>query len=286
MGTGKRLDTNIQGSFYVTTSCIDCDQCRQLAPEFFSEVGRYSAVTKQPSSPEEETKAFHALLSCPTGAIKSEKKEGLLSAAQSFPLLITEHIYYCGFTSRDSYGGSSYFIAHPEGNWLVDAPRWSPYLVQAFEKMGGVKYIFLTHRDDVADAGKYAEYFRAERFIHTLEKSAQPHAEHIIEGTDSIAWHSDFQFIMVPGHSKGHMVMLYRQKYLFTGDHLAWDREEARLTAYRDYCWHSWTEQTRSMERLAEEPFEWIFPGHGHRVYLPEHEMKEAMSRLVEWMKS
>ncbi len=285
MATGKRLDTNVEGSFYVTTACIDCDQCRQIAPDTFSEIGRYSAVSKQPAQEGEEMKAFYALLACPTGAIKSGKIKGLGQAALDFPLPVVDHIFYCGFTSRDSYGASSYFIVHSEGNWLVDAPRWTPHLVKAFKKMGGVKYIFLTHQDDVADAEKYAEAFQAERFIHAWEKSAQPNAEHVIEGVESIPWHLDFSFIMAPGHTKGHMLLLYRNKYLFTGDHLAWDRKEAQLTAYRDYCWYSWTEQTKSMERLARESFEWILPGHGTRIHLPEHEMKEAMQKLVERMK-
>lgn len=39
-----KLETNVEGSFFVTSACIDCDQCRQLAPETFSEVSGYSAV--------------------------------------------------------------------------------------------------------------------------------------------------------------------------------------------------------------------------------------------------
>ena len=281
----KRLDTNVEGSFYVTSACIDCDQCRQIAPDSFTEVAGYSAVTKQPAGEEEERKALHALLACPTGAIQSENKEGLARAVGDFPLLVTEQIYYCGFTSRKSYGASSYLIVHPDGNWLVDAPRWTPQLAKAFERMGGVKYIFLTHVDDVAEADKYAEAFGAERFIHTLEKSAQPDAEHVIEGRENINWHPDFTFIMAPGHTKGHMLLLYRGKYLFTGDHLDWDRVNAQLDADRNYCWYSWSEQTKSMEQLSRESFEWVLPGHGTRIYLPEDEMRKALRKLVERMK-
>ncbi|HYM37872.1 MAG TPA: ferredoxin, partial [Nitrospiraceae bacterium] len=31
----KRLSTNVAGSFYVDSTCINCDTCRQLAPKSF-----------------------------------------------------------------------------------------------------------------------------------------------------------------------------------------------------------------------------------------------------------
>lgn len=281
-----KLPSNVKGNFYVTNACINCDQCRQIAPRTFSEVGDFSAVTQQPVGNEEERKALYALLSCPTGAIKGKSAEGLEEAIGDFPLQMDDQIYYCGFTSHKSWGASSYFISHPDGNWLVDSPRWAPPLVKRLEEMGGVKYIFLTHQDDVADARKYAEKFHAERFVHTQEKQAQPGAEHLLEGTGHIQWHPDFRFIMVPGHTRGHMVLLYKNKYLFTGDHLAWDREFQELVAFKSHCWYSWSEQTTSMERLLNESFEWILPGHGDRVALPQADMNIAMRKLVQSMKS
>ena len=73
--------------------------------------------------------------------------------------------------------------------------------------------------------------------------------------------------------------------FLFTGDHLAWDRDERHLAAFHDYCWYSWPEQAESMARLAEYRFEWVLPGHGQKVQLPATEMRQQMKRLVESMK-
>ncbi|WP_047150345.1 MBL fold metallo-hydrolase [Aneurinibacillus tyrosinisolvens] len=286
MDANRRLNTNVPGNYYVTSSCINCDQCRQLSPDVFAEVGHASAVVKQPETAGEARQAFHALFACPTGAIGSENKEGLQAAGQDFPLPIAEEVYYCGFTSRHSYGSSSYLIVHPEGNWMVDAPRWAPQLAKRIEEMGGIQYILLTHRDDVADAEKYAAKFGAQRIIHVLEKSAQPDAEHLIEGTELVEWQPDFRIIPVPGHTRGHIALQYREKFLFTGDHLAWDRIAGALDADEEYCWYSFSVQTESMERLAQERFEWILPGHGDRIFLPEPEMKQAMNELVARMKS
>jgi glyoxylase-like metal-dependent hydrolase (beta-lactamase superfamily II) len=213
-------------------------------------------------------------------------KDGIIQAMNDFPLLVAENVYYCGFTSAKSYGGSSYLIVRPEGNWLIDSPRFVPALVNKFTDLGGLHTIFLTHRDDVADAELYAKRFGAVRIIHITERSAQPEAEHLIGGVATIDWQPDFRILIVPGHTLGHMVLLYKQQYLFTGDHLAWDRHKRELEAFRDFCWYSWEEQVKSMERLAEEEFSWVLPGHGERVQLEKSEMKQAMLQLVDRMKA
>ena len=58
------------------------------------------------------------------------------------------------------------------------------------------------------------------------------------------------------------MALLYRERWLFTGDHLC-AGEDGRLEADRGVCWHSWEEQTRSMRRLLDLRFEAVLPGHG-----------------------
>src|SRR5439155_21008878 len=65
----KRLPTNIVGNFFVDSTCIDCDTCRQLAPASFVESGDYSSVYRQPSSRKELLQAYQALLACPVGSI-------------------------------------------------------------------------------------------------------------------------------------------------------------------------------------------------------------------------
>ncbi|MCZ6801562.1 MAG: ferredoxin, partial [Nitrospirae bacterium] len=43
----KRLPSNVEGNFYVDSTCINCDTCRQLAPLSFVEKGDYSTVFHQ-----------------------------------------------------------------------------------------------------------------------------------------------------------------------------------------------------------------------------------------------
>lgn len=50
----KRLE-NIEGNFYVDSSCIDCDTCRWMAAEIFNRQGSQSAVYQQPTTDREAT---------------------------------------------------------------------------------------------------------------------------------------------------------------------------------------------------------------------------------------
>ncbi|KRF34607.1 MBL fold metallo-hydrolase [Paenibacillus sp. Soil787] len=285
MSSHRRLDTNVPGPLFVTSACIDCDTCRQLAPRIFTEAKGFSTVAQQPETGLEQKQALQAMLSCPTAAIVSEEKRDIAEAMADFPLLLEDGVHYCGYTSPKSFGGSSYFILRPKGNWLIDAPRFVPSLARRFEEMGGIDTIFLTHRDDVADAKLYAERFGAKRIIHAIEREAQPDAEHVIEGFEDVQWDNEMKIVVVPGHTRGSMVLLYQERFLFTGDHLAWDRHRGALEAFEDYCWYSWEEQGLSMERLAAETFEWVLPGHGERVKQPPEDMKKAMQRLVNEMR-
>ena len=62
---------NVPGRFYVDNTCIDCDLCRQLAPQSFTRLDEagYSYVYRQPTTPEEIVQAEEACASCPTETI-------------------------------------------------------------------------------------------------------------------------------------------------------------------------------------------------------------------------
>jgi len=204
----RAVPENMAGPFFVDTTCIDCDTCRQLAPDTFGETGEFSFVRRQPRTPEENRAALRALIACPTGSIGSGDKRAITQTLADFPLAIAPGVFYCGFNSRKSFGGNSYFVEHPGGNWLIDSPRYVEHLARRFEASGGVRYIFLTHRDDVADADKYAARFGATRIIHRLELSAQPDAERVLDGRAAIQLLPDFRAIPTPGHTRGHCALL------------------------------------------------------------------------------
>ena len=62
---------NVAGKFYVDSQCIDCDLCRETAPNNFqrSDDEGHSYVYKQPESEEERALCEEALAGCPVEAI-------------------------------------------------------------------------------------------------------------------------------------------------------------------------------------------------------------------------
>jgi glyoxylase-like metal-dependent hydrolase (beta-lactamase superfamily II)/ferredoxin len=281
----KRVPENVSGDFFVDSTCIDCDACRQIAPNVFSEGAETSFVNAQPNTVADRRRALQALLSCPTGSIGCLGDDNVKAVMQDFPLPIEGPVSCCGYNSPKSYGGNSYFIRHAGGNWLIDSPKFIRPLVQRLESLGGIQHIFLTHRDDVADAHRFAEHFGSRRIIHRDELSSQPSAEIVLDGEGPWTLADDFLAILTEGHTKGHGVLLFDNRFLFTGDHLDWDRDTERLSASEDYCWYSWPKQADSMERLSRYAFEWVLPGHGQRVHLPAAEMQRQMKQLVQAMR-
>jgi glyoxylase-like metal-dependent hydrolase (beta-lactamase superfamily II)/ferredoxin len=283
-----RRPENVSGDFYVDTSCIDCDTCRWMVPEVFTEVGAQSAVHHQPVGEAQRLAALQALLACPTSSIGTvEKPQDIKIAQLSFPLLVEDNVYHCGYHSESSFGAASYFIQLPEGNVLVDSPRFAPPLVKRLEKMGGIRYMYLTHRDDVADHQKFADHFNCDRILHQEDITASTRNVEIqLTSQDPFALTPDLVIIPVPGHSRGHTVLLYKNKFLFTGDHLAWSDELHQLYAFRDYSWYSWSEQIKSMRQLAKYSFEWVLPGHGRRYHADSEAMRQQMQKCIAWMEN
>jgi glyoxylase-like metal-dependent hydrolase (beta-lactamase superfamily II)/ferredoxin len=282
-----RIEENVGGDFYVDSTCIDCDACRQIAPSVFHDIGEQSAVFHQPSTDEELLAAQKALLACPTSSIGSVQQHDMTAALASYPELVEEDVYRCGFTSESSFGAFSYLIRTDSGNILIDSPRFAGPLVKNIDAMGGARRMLLTHQDDVADHEKFHQRFGCERLLHRADVHARTSMIEVQpEGNDPVELEPGLLMIPTPGHTRGHAVFLWRETFLFTGDHLAWSESRGHLYAFRGACWYSWSEQIRSMERLLDYRFEWVLPGHGRPVHLPADEMERSLERCVHWMRA
>jgi glyoxylase-like metal-dependent hydrolase (beta-lactamase superfamily II)/ferredoxin len=283
-----RRPQNVNGDFYVDSSCIDCDTCRWMTPEVFNRTGEQSVVYHQPENEVQRLRSLQALLACPTASIGTvEKPKDIKSAQLSFPILVAENVYHCGYHAENSYGAASYLIVRPEGNILVDSPRWAQPLVKQLEEMGGIRYLYLTHRDDVADHQKYKEHFGCDRILHKDEISAGTRNVEIqLTGFQPYQLAPDLLIIPVPGHTKGHTALLYKNKFLFTGDHLAWSNSANQLAGFPSACWYSWSEVIKSTQKLANYSFEWVLPGHGRRYHADLDTMQQKLIQGIAWMEN
>jgi glyoxylase-like metal-dependent hydrolase (beta-lactamase superfamily II)/ferredoxin len=285
-----RLPENAGGEFFVDSSCIDCDTCRWLAPQVFARSPReaMSVVAAQPATDGERERALMALVACPTSSIGTVHKLDPRAAMARFPEPIAGGVHYVGYASPDSFGASSYLIVRPSGNVFVDSPRATRPLVERLAALGGVRFLFLTHRDDVADHEVLRERFGCERILHRADVTAETRdVERVIDGDAPVVVDGDLTVIPVPGHTRGSAALLWRE-FLFTGDHLAADEDRAgELEAWPGVCWYSWAEQTRSMARLRDYDFRWVLPGHGRRFFAESPQaMRAALERLIARMPS
>jgi glyoxylase-like metal-dependent hydrolase (beta-lactamase superfamily II)/ferredoxin len=258
---------------YVDETCIECDTCRELAPDVFGSLeSGQSFVKLQPGDDRMWRRALHAVVSCPTASIGAERSAK--EAARDLPVHLDGPVYRCGYSSEASYGAQSYLAERESGNVLIDSPRFAAPLVKRLEDLGGVRSMFLTHRDDVADHARFHERFGCERIIH--RDDAVVDAELLLDGDRDLG--KGLRAIHLPGHTRGSCALLVDDKYLFTGDHLwAW---EGRLEMGRNVSWYSWSEQKKSLRKLLDYRFEWVLPGHGRSLRLPAAAMHEAVEEL------
>ena len=125
-------------------------------------------------------------------AIGTESKQRLGPARNAFPERVDHGVYYCGYAAESSYGARSYLI------------RW----------------MFLTHRDDVADHAKFRERFGCERILHAADVTrGTAEVERKLKGEETTSLDEEALFIPVPGHTPGSTALLYRDRFLFSGDH-------------------------------------------------------------------
>ncbi len=282
-----RLPENAAGEFYVDSSCIDCDTCRRVAPSIFAPGDGHSFVRAQPADEKERLRAFMSLVACPTSSIGTAHKSDASAGARAFPEKIEDNVSFCGFTAESSFGAWSYLIERAAGNVVVDSPRAAGPLLKALAARGGVSTLFLTHRDDVADHAAFRDRFGCERVLHRDDITLGTRGvERPLIGSDPSRLDEDLLAIPTPGHTRGHAVLLYRERFLFSGDHLAWSPRRGHLIAFRDANWYSWPETIRSMERLLDYRFEWVLPGHGasYRADSPET-MRGELEKCLRWMR-
>ena len=69
----KKFPQNCDGLFFVDSQCIDCDLCRQIAPDNFKRnfagMNGHSYVARQPLTDREFSLCNDAMDSCPVNAI-------------------------------------------------------------------------------------------------------------------------------------------------------------------------------------------------------------------------
>lgn len=193
-----------------------------------------------------------------------------------------DEVYYLGMTNHATFGASSWLVLTPTGAIMFDVPRYSAALCERVRSLAGdagVRYLVLSHCDDVAGHEKWAEALDATRVIHAGEaNSAQGTDKCEIQLADTelpMELEGGCTLYHVPGHTNGSIVMLHEaSKSLFTGDHLMVSGTRGELMPSSTYCFYSWETQITSVRMLADLPFLHGWPGHGRHFHFADDEEK------------
>lgn len=268
------------GTWTIDDRCFNCSASQTLAPDLIVERDGRSVFLRQPESPADLASAWRATLLCPVGAVRPPKRLKPPST-RLFPQQLDDAVYRLGYNARSSWGAHSYTLTRPGGIVMIDAPRWTTKLERWIETAGGLAVILLTHKDDVADAERYARRFGARVFIHDDDAAGVSFSTDHIKGVARTSVLPGITAIPVPGHTRGSVMYLTDEGHLFTGDSLAWDHRHNAITAFEHACWYDWPTQLLSLAQLTGVVFEWILPGHGGTVHRPAAELQHALTRYL-----
>ena len=265
--------SNAVGPWFVDTRCIRCDAARNWAPDLIGmdTEGRSFLIT-QPVGVEQEAELWRAAAACPTKSISN--RDRLLEPAGIFPYRMTHGVFALGNNARSSFAAHSFLVTRPDGNLMVDSPRFNRPLAESIDALGGIAHVLLTHRDDVADAGRWAERYGARIWIGETDADAAPYATDLT-GVESVTVISPGAVsIPAPGHTQGHVLYHVDDRVLFTGDTLHWDHRRGEFDVFPKQTFFSWTALADTMDLIAALKVEWMFAGHGmwHEVSAEEWE--------------
>jgi glyoxylase-like metal-dependent hydrolase (beta-lactamase superfamily II)/ferredoxin len=253
---------NVPGEWFVDTRCIDCDVARQWATDLISEDEQgLSYVKRQPQTAEEEAMLWRAAAACPTQSIGHRRLRR--PEEPPFPFELTAGVHALGYNSESSFGAHSYLVRHDGINVLIDSPRYLRPLAERVDALGHIDHVILTHRDDVADADRWAERYGARVWVHAEDAAVAPYATDVVAGSRGATVTPGVAIVPIPGHTRGSVAIHVDHQFLFTGDSLYWNRRRQQLDVFPGATWFSWDRLAESMDRLAAFRVEWVFPGHG-----------------------
>ena len=270
---------NVDGPWFVDSRCIRCDAARHWAPGLIGmdEHGR-SFLAHQPEHPDEVAQLWRAAVACPTQSIGTT--EARRPPQPPFPFELTPGVYALGHNAQSSFGAHSFFLRRDDGNLMTDSPRFGRSLAERIDNLGGVRHVLLSHRDDVADADRWAERYGADVWIHEADADAAPYATVVLTGADPTAVAAGVTAVPAPGHTEGHVVFHVDDKWLFTGDALHWNHRRGELDVFGEQTFQSWDILADTMDRLAVLRVEWVFAGHGNWHNIGADAWAEQMAGL------
>ena len=173
---------------------------------------------------------------------------------------------YAFVPNRETLGGTAYAIVDPAGLILVDCPPQTAAVRDFLQGLGGVRWLFLSHRGAIAGAEHLQAVFDCNIVIQEQEAYLLPESRLTPFGKEfTISEHC--QAIWTSGYSPGSACLYARlsgRGVLFTGRHLLPDAK-GQLMPLRTAKTFHWPRQLRAVaalrDRFGPDTLQVICPG-------------------------
>jgi len=187
--------------------------------------------------------------------------------------------------NRDTLGGTAYFIVKNTGNILVDCPPWNAETTQFLLEQGGVKTLFITHRNAISNqVAKIQTALNCDIVIQEQEAYLMPEAK-VAPFQDTWAT-EDVEAIWTPGFSPGSSCLYYKKEggCLFTGRHLL-PNQAGDFQSLRTAKTFHWGRQlqsiTKLIKRFENENLSYLLPAANTGFLRGTGYAKDAQAQLI-----
>lgn len=188
--------------------------------------------------------------------------------------------------NRDTLGGTAYLIVENSlGNILIDCPAWDDANQQFLQSVGGVRWLFLSHRGGIGKTREIQENFGCEVLIQEQEA-------YLLPGLRVTTFQHEFtpsplaKAIWTPGHSPGSSCLYYTDRggVLLSGRHLLPNQLGEPVPLRTAKTFH-WPRQLKSvqllLDRFTPETFQYICPGANTGFLRGKRVIEQAYQRLA-----
>ncbi|HBB32414.1 MAG TPA: MBL fold metallo-hydrolase [Cyanobacteria bacterium UBA8803] len=150
-------------------------------------------------------------------------------------------------------------------NVLVDCPAWNESTEQFLRQLGGVSWLFITHRGGIGKAREIQEAMGCSILVQEQEAYLLPGLK-VTPFQDEFTLSENLQAIWTPGHSPGSACLYYKScgGVLFSGRHLLPNQQGNPVALKMPKTFH-WPRQIHSVKaliaRFTPETLRYICPG-------------------------
>ena len=167
--------------------------------------------------------------------------------------------------SRDTLGGTSYFIVGNEANILIDCPTWEATNQDFLGLHGGIDYLVITHRGAIGKTTAIQQTFNCEILIQEQEAYLLPELK-VTTFREKFQLNPSMEIIWTPGHSPGSSCLYYGHQggILFSGRHLLPNQqgEPEPLRTAKTFHWRRQINSVSSLlAKFSPTNLQYILPG-------------------------